>query len=66
MPLKKGSSQTVVSSNVKTLVDEWKHDEAIGTSHPATKQKAIKQAVAIALDKAGRNRGPLQRKPKGR
>src|SRR5450756_3147706 len=52
MPLKKGSSQSVVSSNIKTLVDEWKKDGSIGTSHPPTKKKAIKQAVAIAMAKA--------------
>ncbi len=56
MPLKKGSSRPVVSSNIKTLVDEWKKDGAIGTSHPRTKKKAIKQAVAIALTKAGKSR----------
>ena len=56
MPLKKGSSQSVVSSNIKTLVDDWKKDGSIGTSHPPTKRKAIKQAVAIALATARRNR----------
>jgi hypothetical protein len=56
MPLKKGSSQSVVSSNIKTLVDDWKKDGSIGTSHPPTKKKAIKQAVAIALGKAGKSR----------
>ena len=56
MPLKKGSSQSVVSRNIKTLVDDWKKDGSIGTSHPDTKEKAIKQAVAIALDKAGKSR----------
>jgi len=56
MPLRKGSTQSVVSSNIKTLVDEWKKDGSIGTSHPATKKKAIKQAVAIAMDKAGKSR----------
>jgi hypothetical protein len=56
MPLKKGASQSVVSSNIKTLVDEWKHDGAIGSSHPATKKKAVKQAVAIALSTAGKSR----------
>lgn len=56
MPLKKGSSKLVVSSNIKTLVDDWKRDGAIGTSHPPTKKKAVKQAVAIALSKAGRSR----------
>jgi hypothetical protein len=58
MPLKKGSSQSTVSSNIKTLVDDWKKDGAIGTSHPKSKKKAIKQAVAIALTKAGKSRNP--------
>jgi hypothetical protein len=56
LPLKKGSSQSVVSGNIKTLIDEWKKDGSIGTSHPPTKTKAIKQAVAIALSKAGKTR----------
>jgi hypothetical protein len=56
MPLKKGSSQSVVSSNIKTLVDDWNQDGSIGTSHPPTKKKAIKQAIAIALSKAGKSR----------
>ena len=56
MPLRKGSGQSVVSSNIKTLVDDWKKDGSIGTSHPPTKKKAIKQAVAIALAKAGKSR----------
>ena len=56
MPLKKGSTQAVVSSNIKTLVDEWSQDGSIGTSHPPTKKKAIDQAVAIALSKAGKSR----------
>ena len=56
MPLKKGASQSIVGSNIKMLVDEWKKDGSIGTSHPPTKKKAIKQAVAIALTKAGKSR----------
>jgi len=56
MPLKTGSSKSVVSRNIKTLVDDWKRDGSIGTSHPPTKARAIKQAVAIALSKAGKNR----------
>jgi hypothetical protein len=58
MPLKRGASPSVVSKNIKTLVDEWKKDGSIGTSHPPTKKKAIKQAVAIALTKAGKSRKP--------
>ena len=56
MPLKKGAGQLVVSSNIKTLVDDWKKDGSIGASHPPTKKKAIEQAVAIALTKAGKSR----------
>jgi hypothetical protein len=62
MPLKKGSSQAVVSSNIKTLVHEWEEDGSIGSSHPATKQKAVKQAVAISLNKAGKSRNTQHRK----
>jgi hypothetical protein len=56
MPLRKGTSQSVVSSNIKTLVDDWKQEGSIGTSRPPTKKKAIKQAIAIALAKAGKSR----------
>jgi hypothetical protein len=64
MPLKKGSGRSAVSSNIKTLVDEWEKDGAIGSSHPPTKKKAIKQAVAIALAKAGKSRNSKPRKRK--
>jgi hypothetical protein len=63
MPLKKGTSQAVVSSNIKTLVHEWEKEGSIGSSHPATKQKAVKQAVAISLKKAGKSRNT---QPRGR
>ena len=65
MPLRKGSSQSVVSGNIKTLVDDWKKHGAIGASHPPTKQKAVRQAVAIALSKAGKSRRaqPRRRNP---
>ena len=56
MPLRKGTSQAVVRSNIKTLVHEWEKDGSIGTSHPATKQKAVKQAVAISMKRAGKSR----------
>jgi hypothetical protein len=52
MPLRKGSSRKTVSSNIKTLVHDYEKSGAIGTSKPASRKKAIKQAVAIALDKA--------------
>jgi hypothetical protein len=62
MPLRKGSSKSAVSGNIKTLVHEWQKDGSIGTSHPPTKKKAIKQAVAIALAKAGTSRNARPRK----
>ncbi len=57
MPLRKGSSRKTVSSNIKTLVHDYEKTGAIGTSKPASRKKAIKQAVAIALDKAGSSDG---------
>lgn len=56
MPLKKGKSNETVSKNIKTLVHEWEQDATIGKSHPPSKKKAIKQAVAISLKKAGKSR----------
>ena len=41
---------------MKELVDEWKEDGAIGTSHPPDKKAAVKQAVAISLKKVGVSR----------
>ncbi|MHB8454694.1 MAG: hypothetical protein ACYDDO_08315 [Acidiferrobacterales bacterium] len=52
MPLRKGTSKAAISSNIRTLVHEWEKEGSIGSSHPATKQKAIKQAIAISLKKS--------------
>ena len=56
MPLKKGRSDKTVGTNIKKLVHEYEDTGRIGASHPASKKKAVKQAVAIALTKAGRSR----------
>jgi hypothetical protein len=56
MPLRKGSGRKTVSSNINTLVHEYEKDGKIGASHPASKKKAVKQAVAISLHKAGKSR----------
>lgn len=53
MPLRSGKSRDTISRNIKTLMHEWEEEGHIGTSHPANRQKAVKQAVAIALSKAG-------------
>ena len=39
MPLRKGSRESILRSNIKTLVDDWKKDGSIGASHPSTKKK---------------------------
>lgn len=56
MPLKKGSSQKTISSNVGELVRKFKSTGSIGTSKPSSVGKATKQAVAIALSTAGKSR----------
>jgi hypothetical protein len=54
MPLAKGKSKKTVSKNIQTLVDDYQKSGRIGTSKPANKKAAVKQAVAIALSQAGR------------
>lgn len=56
MPLKKGSSQKVVSANIQTLVDDYQKSGRIGTSKPSSKAAAVKQATAIALSAAGKSK----------
>lgn len=56
MPLKKGRSKQVVSSNIEELVHSWEDTGKIGTSKPKTKKQAVKQAVAISLRKAGKSK----------
>jgi ABC-type sulfate/molybdate transport systems ATPase subunit len=52
MPLKKGKSKKVISSNIEELLHDYKQTGTIGTSHPKSMKKAQKQAVAIAYSKA--------------
>jgi hypothetical protein len=56
MPLTKGKSRKAVGENVETLVNDWEKDGSIGNSHPKTKKKAVQQAVAISLKKAGKSK----------
>jgi hypothetical protein len=56
MPLKKGTSKKAISANVKELMSTYKGKGKIGTSKPTSKKKAQKQAVAIALSKAGKTK----------
>lgn len=61
MPLRKGKSHKVISSNVKELVHDRETDGTIGNSHPTSSKKAVKQAVAIAMFTAGVGRRQSRR-----
>ena len=56
MSLTKGKSREAVGRNIKTLVHDWEKSGSIGASHPKSKKKAVKQAVAISLKKAGKSK----------
>ena len=56
MPLKKGSSQKTIRRNIGEIVRDYKKDGMIGTSKPASKTAAVKQAAAIAYAKAGKTK----------
>lgn len=57
MPLKRGSSQKTISTNIGEMVGKYKETGKIGTSKPKSKAAAAKQAAAIAYEKAGKSRG---------
>ena len=52
MPLKKGKSKKVISDNIKEIMHSYHKKGTIGTSTPASNEKAQKQAIAIAFSKA--------------
>jgi hypothetical protein len=54
MPLQSGTSRKTVSSNISELMRSFGASGKIGTSRPANKAKANKQAVAIALSQKRR------------
>ena len=56
MPLKTGKSSKVVSENISEMMGSFRKSGMLGTSKPKSSKKAQKQAVAIALDKAGKSR----------
>ncbi len=56
MPLMKGKSAKTISKNIGEMVRSFKESGKIGTSKPANVRKAVKQASAIALSKAGKSR----------
>jgi hypothetical protein len=52
----KGKSAKTISKNIGEMVRGFKESGKIGTSKPASVRKAVKQASAIALSKAGKSR----------
>lgn len=56
MPLKSGSSNITKSKNIKELMKTYKETGKIGTSTPESKEKAHKQAIAIAMSEAGKSK----------
>jgi hypothetical protein len=56
MPLKRGKTNKVVGDNVSEMMDSYKKTGKLGTSKPKSGRAAQKQAVAIALSKAGKSR----------
>lgn len=53
MPLKNGSSKKVFEANVKELVHKYKKTGKVGSSKPASMEKARSQALDIAFNKKG-------------
>lgn len=64
MPLKSGKSNKVVSGNISEMMHKYKSSGEIGTSNPPNAAAAQKQAVAIALSKAGKSRKKLPKRKK--
>jgi len=54
--LKKGKTDKIIGDNISELMGSYKKKGIIGTSKPSSKNKAQKQAVAIALDKANESK----------
>jgi hypothetical protein len=65
MPLKRGSSQKTISSNIGEMVSSFKKKGKIGTSKPGSVKEATKQAAAIAYSKAGKPRKSSKGGPMG-
>jgi hypothetical protein len=56
MPLKAGSDKSTVSFNIRELIKSGKEKGHIGTGPEKSGKGLQKQAVAIALKKAGKSK----------
>jgi hypothetical protein len=56
MPLKKGSSQKTISTNIGEMLGSFKKTGKIGSSRPKSKEAAMKQAAAAAYTSAGKTK----------
>lgn len=56
MPLQKGSSKKTISKNINELEHSYKNTGKLGNSHPKSKEKAHKQAIAIVYSEAGKGK----------
>lgn len=56
MPLKKGSSQKTISTNIGEMIGKFKKTGKIGSSRPKSKAAAAKQAAAAAYASAGKTK----------
>lgn len=56
MPLKSGSSDSVIQWNIGELMRTYRRTGKIGDSTPENAEAAARQAAAIAYQKAGRSR----------
>ncbi|MDD4993898.1 MAG: hypothetical protein PHR83_16885 [Paludibacter sp.] len=52
MPFKNGKSKKVISQNIEELMHSYHQTGTIGTSTPESNEKAQKQAIAIAFNRA--------------
>lgn len=62
MALKKGTSQKTISANISAEMHAYEKTGKIGNAKPASKKKAQKQAVAIALSKARESGAKIPKK----